>query len=186
MAIAWLREVPSMMEFFFIMVGIAGVLIYFYPLDLIGLSIIGLLIGIISLAANSVSAIIGRAVNRAQGTPAIIVTGISMTIGSVMLLAFGFASETINDISTTSWVSILWLAVVNTALAFTLWNRAMRELRAIDTTLINSTMMPQIVLLSILFLGEYPDLMNWIGLILLAIGITAVQILQVRRKGEGQ
>jgi len=186
MAIAWLREVPSPLEILFIIIGIAGVLIYFYPLDLVGLSVIGLLIGIISLAANSVSAIIGRAVNRTQDTPAIVVTGISMTIGSVMLLAFGVASETINVISPTSWLSILWLAVVNTAIAFTLWNRAMRELRAIDTTLINSTMMPQIVLLSIMFLGEYPDFTDWIGLILLMIGITAVQILQARRKGEGQ
>ncbi len=184
MGIAWLREVPSPLEFLFIMIGIAGVLIYFYPLDLVELSAIGLLIGIISLAANSVSAIIGRAVNRAQDTPAIIVTGISMTIGSVMLLAFGFASETTNVLSTTSWLSILWLAVINTAVAFTLWNRAMRELRAIDTTLMNSTMMPQIVLLSIMFLGEFPDFTGWIGLILLTIGVTAVQILQVKRKGD--
>jgi drug/metabolite transporter (DMT)-like permease len=58
----------------------------------------------------------------------------------------------------------------------------MRELRAIDTTLINSTMMPQIVLLSVVFLGEFPDLIDWVGLILLAIGIAAVQVLQVRRK----
>jgi len=48
-------------------------------------------------------------------------------------------------------------------------------------TLINSTMMPQIVILSIIFLGEFPDAIDWIGLIILAISVTAVQYLQTKR-----
>ena len=187
MAIPWLRETPSFIEIVFILIGFIGVILYFYPLDLIGVSILGLGIGIASLVANSVSAIIGRAINRLKDTPALIVTGISMSIGSLILLSIGFTTETYVSLSFTSWIYILWLAIMNTALAFTLWNRAMQELRAIDTTLINSTMMPQIVLLSIVFLGEFPDLLDWIGLILLAIGITVVQAIQAKRKGvEGR
>jgi drug/metabolite transporter (DMT)-like permease len=184
MSIPWLKETPSLTEIFFIIVGLVGILIYFYPLDFIGVSILGLLIGIFSLAANSLSSIIGRAINRAQDTPALLVTGISMSIGSVVLLVLGFTTEVVTPLSLTSWLWILWLAVLNTALAFTLWNKAMRDLRAIDTTLINSTMMPQIILLSIVFLGEFPDLMGWIGLFLLAIGIAAVQVLQARKRNE--
>ena len=187
MAIPWLRETPSFIEIVFILIGFIGVILYFYPLDLIGVSILGLGIGIASLLANSVSAIIGRAINRLKDTPALTVTGISMSIGSLILLSIGFTTETYVSLSFTSWIYILWLAIMNTALAFTLWNRAMQELRAIDTTLINSTMMPQIVLLSIVFLGEFPDLLDWIGLILLAIGITVVQAIQAKRKGvEGR
>ena len=187
MAIPWLRETPSFIEIVFILIGFIGVILYFYPLDLIGVSILGLGIGIASLVANSVSAIIGRAINRLKDTPALTVTGISMSIGSLILLSIGFTTETYVSLSFTSWIYILWLAIMNTALAFTLWNRAMQELRAIDTTLINSTMMPQIVLLSIVFLGEFPDLLDWIGLILLAIGITVVQAIQAKRKGvEGR
>jgi drug/metabolite transporter (DMT)-like permease len=181
-AALWLRETPTPAEICFILLSIVGVFVYFYPLDLVSLSFLGLIIGIISLLSNSASSIIGRAVNRIQDTSAIIVTGISMSFGSVFLLIFGMFTETLGPLSPQSWISILWLAVINTAFAFTVWNNAMRELRAIDTTLINSTMMPQIVLLSIVFLGEYPDLMDWLGLTLLAIGISAVQILQVRRK----
>jgi drug/metabolite transporter (DMT)-like permease len=181
-ATLWLRETPTPAEYFFIFLSLVGVIVYFYPLDLAGLSILGLMIGIASLLSNSASSIIGRAINRIQDTPAIIVTGISMSFGAIVLLVFGLLTEALNPLSLVSWISILWLAIINTALAFTLWNGAMRELRAIDTTLINSTMMPQIVLLSIVFLGEFPDMMEWVGLILLAIGITAVQVLQVRRK----
>ncbi|MDH4215043.1 MAG: DMT family transporter [Candidatus Thorarchaeota archaeon] len=182
MSIPWLKETPSLAEIFFIMIGLIGVLIFFYPMDFVGVSILGLLVGIFSLISNSLSSIIGRAINRARDTPALIVTGISMSIGSLFLLVLGFTTEAIAPLSLTSWILILWLAVFNTALAFTLWNKAMRVLRAIDSTLINSTMMPQIILLSILFLGEFPDLLDWVGLILLAVGITAVQIFQTRRR----
>ncbi|MBN2230963.1 MAG: EamA family transporter [Candidatus Thorarchaeota archaeon] len=182
LAIPWLRETPSLLEIVFIIISLLGVFLYFYPLDLVGLSLFGLMIGIVSLIANSFSSIIGRAINRIQDTPALIVTGISMFFGASMLILLALATETLVTLSLTSWISIVWLAVVNTAFAFTLWNRSMQVLRAIDTTLINSTMMPQIVILSIIFLGEFPDLLDWLGLILLALGITAVQVIQSRKK----
>ena len=101
-------------------------------------------------------------------------------------MLFGRATETVSPLSLTSWFYILWLAVVNTALAFTLWNRAMRVLRAVDMTLINSTMMPQIVILSFIFLQEYPGPLDWIGLILLALSVGAVQYYQTKRMNNSK
>ena len=181
MAIPWLGEQPSIVESGLILLGIVGVLIFFYPLDFVGVSIIGLVIAIISLIANSFSSIIGRAVNRARDTPALVVTGIMMSAGSVCLMIFGLLTEPLTTMSLTSWFYILWLAVVNTALAFTLWTRSQRILRAIDMTLINSTMLPQIVILSILFLGEQLDYLDWIGIILLAVSVAAVQVIQASK-----
>ena len=180
-AIPMLGEKPSMIESVLVFLGIFGVILYFYPLDFIGVSILGLIIGLISLVANSASALIGRAINRAKDTPSLVVTGVMMSVGSVFLMLFGLTTEPISPLSFTSWFYILWLAVANTALAFTLWNRAMRVLRAVDMTLINSTMMPQIVILSFIFLAEYPEPLDWIGLILLAISVGAVQYLQTKR-----
>jgi drug/metabolite transporter (DMT)-like permease len=180
-AIPMLAEKPSKMETVLVILGIFGVILYFYPLDFVGVSILGLFIGLISLLANSASALIGRAINRAKDTPSLVVTGVMMSIGSVFLILFGLTTEPISPLSFTSWFYILWLAVVNTALAFALWNRAMRVLRAIDMALINSTMMPQIVILSFIFLAEYPEPLDWLGLILLAFSVAAVQYLQTKR-----
>jgi drug/metabolite transporter (DMT)-like permease len=185
-AIPWLSEKPSMIETILVLVGIFGVFLYFYPLDFVGISIVGFIIGIISLLANSASALIGRAINRARNTPSLVVTGIMMSVGSIFLMLFGLTTEPLAPLSFTSWFYILWLAVTNTALAFTLWNRAMRVLRAVDMTLINSTMMPQIVILSIIFLGEYPEPLDWVGLILLAISVGAVQYLQTKRMNSSK
>jgi drug/metabolite transporter (DMT)-like permease len=185
-AIPWLREQPSAVETGLILIGIFGVILYFYPLDFVGVSILGLFIGIISLLANSFASIIGRAINRARDTPPLVVTGIMMSIGSIFLILFGLITEPIVSLSLMSWVYVLWLAAINTALAFYLWNKAMRVLRAIDMTLINSTMMPQIVILSIIFLGEYPNYLDWIGLIILAVSVAAVQVFQTRKANNSK
>jgi drug/metabolite transporter (DMT)-like permease len=180
-AVPWLGERPSKLETILIILGIFGVILYFLPLDFVGVSILGLFVAIMSLLANSGSAIVGRAINRVRDTPTLVVTGIMMSIGSIFLMLFSLVLEPQVSLSPISWFYILWLAIFNTALAFALWNRSMRILRAIDMTLINSTMMPQIVILSIVFLGEVPDFIDWIGLIILAISVTAVQYLQTKR-----
>ena len=180
-AIPLLGEKPSMVETILVILGISGVILYFFPLDFVGVSILGLIIAIISLLANSASAIIGRAINRLRNIPSLVVTGVMMSIGSIFLMLFGFTTEPLSPLSFTSWFYIVWLAVMNTALAFTLWNRAMQVLRAVDMALINSTMMPQIVILSFIFLGEYPEPLDWLGLILLGFSVGAVQYLQTKR-----
>jgi len=183
-AIPLLGEKPSLLETVFVLTGIFGVLLYFYPMDFVGVSIIGLVISIISLLANSAAAVIGRAVNRTLDTPPLVVTGVMMSFGALFLMIFGLSVENLPPLSPISWIYILWLAVLNTALAFTLWNRAMRVLRAVDMALINSTMMPQIVILSIVFLGEFPEPLDWVGLVLLAFSVGAVQYLQTKRMNK--
>lgn len=183
-AIPLLREKPSLLETGFVLAGIFGVLIYFYPMDFVGVSILGLIISTISLLANSAAAVIGRAINRTLDTPPLVVTGVMMSIGAFFLMIFGLSVESLPPLSLMSWIYILWLAVLNTALAFTLWNRAMRVLRAVDMALINSTMMPQIVILSIIFLGEFPEPLDWVGLVLLGFSVGAVQYLQTKRMNK--
>jgi drug/metabolite transporter (DMT)-like permease len=185
-AIPWLGERPSLLETTLVLMGIFGVFLYFYPMDFVGISVLGLLISIISLLANSAAAIIGRSINRTLDTPPLVVTGVMMSIGSFFLMAFGLSVEQLSPLSFVSWVYILWLAVFNTAVAFTLWNRAMRILRALDMTLINSTMMPQIVILSIFFLGEFPEPLDWVGLILLGFSVGAVQYFQTKRMNNSK
>lgn len=70
---------------------------------------------------------------------------------------------------------IAWLAVINTAFAFTLWNHSLRSLEAMESTLINSTMMLQIGLLAWLVLGENLGLKEWSGMILAGFGAVVVQ-----------
>ncbi len=176
-----LRETPTKGEIGWITLGIFGVLLYFYPIDIAGVQVLGLIVVTCGIIANALSSILGRSINKQKLAPAIVVTGVSMTFGSIFLLMAGIVVEGFVILSPISIFYILWLSVVNTAFAFTLWNKVMQTLRAVDSSIINGTMLPQIVVLSIVFLGEFPEALDWIGLVLVGLSALLVQVSQARR-----
>jgi drug/metabolite transporter (DMT)-like permease len=172
----FLHERPTPKQLLLIVVALVGTGFYFFPLDLPSAALFGILIITISLIANSFSAILGRAVNREGTIPPLLVTSISMTIGTIFLLVSGLLLDGLPVLTPLGLLIVLWLAIVNTALTFTLWNNAMRYLRALEITIINSTMMAQIAILALIFLGELPTLLDWIGIILVMIAAMLIQI----------
>jgi hypothetical protein len=69
------------------------------------------------------------------------------------------------------------LAVVNTAVAFTLWNRSLRPLSALESAGINNTMLIQIALLAWVFLGEGPRPWEVADVLAVSAGIFLTQSL---------
>ncbi|MFW9845930.1 MAG: DMT family transporter [Candidatus Thorarchaeota archaeon] len=185
LGIIMLKETPTRTQTILVFLVVMGAMIYFYPIDLDLSETVGLVVVLFGVLANAFSSIMGRSINRNRATPPIVVTGVSMVIGAIILLVTGFILEGTTVITPIAMVYILWLSIVNTAFAFTIWNKAMQTLRAVDITVINSTMLPQIVILSIVFLDEMPDLLDWIGLVILAACVALIQILQARRLANG-
>ena len=181
-----LQEKPDAKQIGWILVGIVGVLIYFHPINLPLNQLLGLAVVLIGVIANAASSIMGRAINRNRTVPPIVVTGVSITIGSLVLIVTGVVFEGPTFVSPTSMVYLVWLGVVNTALAFTIWNKAMQTLRAIDVSIINGTMLPQIVILSIVFLGEMPTLLDYFGLLLVGLSAFVVQWKRAKNLSKNQ
>jgi drug/metabolite transporter (DMT)-like permease len=65
---------------------------------------------------------------------------------------------------------------VNTAFAFTLWNKTLQTLTAVQSSIINNTMLIQIAVLAWIFLGEQITPGEIGGLLLVVIGTLIVQI----------
>ena len=84
------------------------------------------------------------------------------------------------EISPRGWMIVGWLAAANTALAFWLWNRAQAVLSALESSLINNTMLIQIAVLAVLFLGERLSAMQVAGLALAGAGVLVVQLAKMR------
>jgi drug/metabolite transporter (DMT)-like permease len=82
----------------------------------------------------------------------------------------------VGELRISHWLIIGWLALVNTALAFTIWNRTLQTLNAIESSIINGTMLPQIAILAWVFLGEALGSREIIGLCLVAVGTLIVQL----------
>ena len=80
------------------------------------------------------------------------------------------------SLSAKAVVIILWLALVNTALAFTLWNLSLRHLGAGESAVINNTMLLQVALLGWIVLDEVPSALQWCGLVIVSTGIAISQL----------
>ena len=103
-----------------------------------------------------------------------------MGVGAAFLLGSGLVVQGLPPLSPSGWAVIVWLAVVNTALAFTLWNRTLQVLSAVESSIINNTMLAQIALLAWMFLGERLTLLDVAGLILAMVGVLIVQMGRAR------
>jgi drug/metabolite transporter (DMT)-like permease len=166
-----LREVPSRLQWGGIVVFIAGVAAYFFPASTPGGQALGFALAGFTVCANAAAALLGRSVNRGGAISPLVVTVISMGAGAIPLLGIGLATQGLPPLSPASWAVVAWLAVVNTAVAFTLWNGTLQRLSAVESSTINNTMLVQIAVLAWLFLGEGLALRDVVGLILAAVGI---------------
>jgi drug/metabolite transporter (DMT)-like permease len=97
-----------------------------------------------------------------------------------MLLTAGLLAQGMPVLSLKHWAMIGWLAMVNTALAFTLWNVSLRTLTAMESSVINNTMSVQIPLLAFVFLGER---ISGRGLVGLAVAVVGTLLVQFGRRG---
>jgi drug/metabolite transporter (DMT)-like permease len=159
-----------------IFISVAGVLIYFLPQALPATQVLGLIAGLVALVANSVSSMFGRYVNSQSQLPPIVVTTVSMGVGGFLMLLAGSLTQGWGKLDLSNWLIIMWLAIVNTAFAFTLWNRTLQTLTAVESSIINNTMLPQIAILAWIFLDEQVGIRQIIGLCLVVAGTLIVQI----------
>lgn len=181
MAIFLLREIPSVLQWTGVILFILGIITYFFPVDLSENQVTGLVVMTIGVLANSSSAVLGRNINREANINPVVVTVISMGVGSVILMISGIVIQGLPSISTENVLFLLWLAIINTALAFTIWNLTLRTLSAMESSIINGTMLIQIAVLAWIFLGETITFQEGIGMLIAACGVVMVQ-LKIRKK----
>lgn len=171
-----LKEHPYPFQWIGVGLATLGVGVYFFPVSFPQAQIIGVGIGLFCMLMNVTSSLFSREVNRGAMLSPLVVTFVSMGIGSVLILITGLAIQGFGTLMGEDWLIIGWMAVVNTALAFTLWNRSLQVLTAVESSILNSLMLPQIVILSFIFLGEKLTTKDIVGLALVGIGTIVVQL----------
>lgn len=169
-------ESTSITQWGGILVTVIGASIYFLPLSIAKNQIPGLIAALVALSANATSSILGRHINTQEKLNPLVVTSVSMGIGGFLMLFIGIVTQGMGNLDLTQWAIIGWLAVVNTALAFTLWNKSLQTLSAVESSIINGTMLPQIAILAWIFLGEPLGGKEMLGLGLVLAGTMIVQL----------
>jgi drug/metabolite transporter (DMT)-like permease len=180
LGILFLGERPTTLQWAGTALYMAGALIFLAWGNQEGGELPGLVIATVGVIANALSAILGRYVNRSGTLDPLAITVVSMGSGATLLLITAIAVQGLPQLTLAYWAIIAWLAVVNSAFACTLWNRTLRTLSAMESSIINNTMLFQIAVLAWVFLGEQLTWRKVIGVIMAAVGTLAVQI-QSRR-----
>ncbi|MEM7032426.1 MAG: DMT family transporter [Chloroflexota bacterium] len=170
-----LAEQPSGWQWTGVAISIMGIAVYFYPVNFITGQSIGFIAAVIGILANVLSTIVGRSINRNKQLSPLTITTVSMGIGAILLLSTGLTIQGMPTLDWQSWAIIVWLSVINTAFAFTLWNYTLQRLSAIESSIINNAMGIQIPILAILFLGERLTMRQFVGLIVMILGVLLVQ-----------
>ena len=174
-----LHERLTWLQWLGVILSPIGAWIYFYPAQFPVDKIIGIVVVVIGLFSNAIGMILGRDMNRSSELPPVALTTLSMGVGAIIMLIAGISIQGLPAFSLKSWGIIIWLALVNTAFAFTLWNHTMRVLTAVESSMINNTMMVQVPILAVIFLGEMITPRQLIGM---AVTIAGVILVQVFRK----
>ena len=175
-ATATLRERLTRRQWLGVGLAAAGALVYFGGAAWPDGRWAGLAVALVGLVANALAAVLGRAVARRGTLRPLDVTACSMGVGAALLLATGVAVQGLPSLDAQALAIVAWLATVNTALAFVLWNRSLRGLSATEASVVNNTMLVQIALLALLVLHEPITMSGWAGIALVVVGTLAVQV----------
>jgi drug/metabolite transporter (DMT)-like permease len=171
-----LGELPTRRQWLGIGIALLGAFLYFHPVEIPRGQGIGFAAALAGLFANSGSSILGREINRQEDLEPLLVTVVSMGVGGILLLLTGVVVQGFPSFGLTSWAIIGWLALVNTAFAFTLWNHTLRSLSAMESSIINNSLAIQIPILAVVFLGETIDVKGTIGIGMVVLGTLLVQL----------
>lgn len=108
-----------------------------------------------------------------------------LLLGAGVLLGVGVPLDGLPELDVTAGLFVVWLAVVDTAIAFTLWNRSLRWPTATAAATSNDTMLVQIAVLAWVVLGEALTGAEVVGLVTVAAGTLVVQPAAARRPVSG-
>jgi drug/metabolite transporter (DMT)-like permease len=152
------------------MLAVAGGAVLYFSGSL-GATAVGMTAALICLAANTGASVMGRRVNRRSDSDPLTVTAVSMSVGAALLVAVAAVIEGLALPSLQGVLIIAWLAVVNTAWAFVLWNRSLVHLPAATSAVINNLMLVEIALLAWLFLDERPSVGQVVAIAVVTVGV---------------
>ncbi len=172
----FLKEPLSVLQWLGVLLTPAGAYLYFFPVSFTASQTTGIIIILVGTFLGAIGSLIARDINRSAYIPPLVLTTLSLTLGSVIMFVGGVVTEGFPPISLRSWSYILWMAVINTAFAFTMWNRTMQVLRATENASIANTLMVQVPILAYIFLGERISLRQILGLGLVVVGVVMVQV----------
>jgi drug/metabolite transporter (DMT)-like permease len=180
-SILWLKEIPTWLQTVGILVTLGGTALFFSiglkPGEPLGMAVLS--IGLISFTLFGV---LGREAARGQKVDTLSLTAIPLALGGGLLLLVALPLEGLPHASPATWGLVLWLAAINTALGYILYNHALQVLTAFEMNVMLNLSPLWTALMAWFLLGERLSLWQWIGMVVVISGVALVQLRQEGRR----
>ncbi len=173
-SIVWLNEAPSRHQLLGVAVCLFGSGLYF-SLGLAPGQPVGIAIVLLGVVGYGLFAVLGRQLARDDAVDTVTLTAIPLAVGGGSLLLIALPLEGMPTISAAAWGIVLWLAIVNTALANFLYNHALRMLTALEMSVLLNLAPVVTALLAWLLLQESLEATQIAGLAITIVGVMLVQ-----------
>jgi drug/metabolite transporter (DMT)-like permease len=174
LGIFWLREVPTSWQWLGIIVVFGGSLLFFSP-GMSGGEPLGLMVVGLGLFGIAVAGIISRAVAKERRVDTLFLTAIPLGFGGGLILLLGLLTEPVPHPDLQTIGVIAWLAVVNTAMAYMLYNHSLQVLTALEVNIMMNLTPLATAALAWFLLAETLDAVQIIGMIIVIAGVGLVQ-----------
>ena len=177
--VVWLQEIPARLQVIGVAICLVGGALFFSP-GLRGGEPLGMAIGAVGMISFVAFGILAREVARDRHIDALSRTAIPLAVGGVSLLLIAIPLEGVPTLTLNGWAIVLWLALVNTTLAYVLYHHALQELTALEMNVLLNLCPLGAALLAWLLLGETLTPVQILGMIVVIFGVTLVQQMRPR------
>jgi len=178
--VIWLKEIPNFKQAIGIIITMVGTGMFFSS----GLKpgeTIGIIIMCLALLCFAIFGILGRNTARAQTVDTLSLTAIPLAIGGGMLLLIAIPIEGIPHASIQSWGLVIWLAAINTSLAYVLYNHSLQVLTAFEMSILLNLAPIGTAIMGWFLLDERLSSMQFIGMVVVIVGVGLVQRRAIRK-----
>jgi drug/metabolite transporter (DMT)-like permease len=172
--VAWLKEVPTHWQIVGVVISLIGSVLFFSP-GLQPEESPGVAIVLVGLVGFTLFGVLGREAARDRQIGTLFLTAVPLAIGGGFLLLIALPLEGIPVFTTTAWSIVLWLAIVNTAFAYVLYNHSLQVLTALEMNVMLNLTPLGTAFLAWLFLDESLSIAQIIGIVTVIIGVILVQ-----------
>jgi len=143
----WLGEGATRGQLVGLLLALLGIAVFFAP-GLAPGEPVGLVLLAVGLLGSASLGILGRPLALSGQGHTLMLTAAPLTIGGLVLLPVALLAEGPPQYSLVDWATVIWLALVNTALAYLLYNRILRSQAAFAVSALTS-LSPCILLLDV-------------------------------------
>lgn len=131
-----------------------------------------ILLALLGGLALSIFGVMGRGYARVGKVDTVTLSAIPFAVGGgLLLLIFPISFE---GIGRSTLIAMLWLTIINSAIAFLLWNHARKRLLAFESSIIGNLMPIGTALFAPFIIGETVSPNAWVGMLIALFGVILV------------